>query len=124
MQSSNRPIFLNLLKIRLPLTGWVSIFHRLTGVLLFLVLPVPLYLWQLSVESEAGYQQVQAWLGMLPLRLLLLLLSWWFFHHFVSGIRFLFIDVDKGVSIATARHTATGILLADIVFLLGGLCLV
>lgn len=123
MQSPNRPVFLNLLQIRLPLTGWVSIAHRLTGVLLFLLLPVPLYLWQLSLESQTGYQQVQTWWGMWPLRILTLLLLWWFFHHTVSGLRFLFIDLDRGVSLEMARFTAAAILIADAAFLLTGVWL-
>jgi succinate dehydrogenase / fumarate reductase cytochrome b subunit len=123
MQTPNRPVFLNLLKIRLPLTGWVSIAHRLTGFGLFLLLPIPLYFWQLSLTGPDGFQQVQSWFGTMPVRLLVLLLLWWFFHHFVSGLRFLLVDLDVGVSLSAARRSATWVLLADSVFLLGGLWL-
>ena len=120
MSPANRPVFLHLLQIRLPLTGWVSIAHRITGVVLFLLLPVPIYLWQRSLESESGYQQVQLWLESTLIRMLLLLLVWWFFHHLISGLRVLLIDFDKGVSLPVARLTAALILVADILFLLGG----
>jgi len=118
MQTSNRPVFLHLMQIRLPLTGWVSILHRLTGVLLFLFLPLPLYLWQLSLESPQGYLRVQDWLGEWPLKLVLLVVLWWLFHHFISGIRFLFVDIEWGVTLKTARRSAMVVLVADVLFLL------
>lgn len=123
MLTRNRPVFLHLLQIHLPLTGWVSILHRLTGVILFLLLPLPLYLWQLSLESPMGYQQVQHWLDAIPLRALLLLLGWWFFHHLASGIRFLLLDIEIGVSLQAARRSAAAILIADAAFLLVGVWL-
>lgn len=114
MRSDKRPVFLHLWQIQLPLTGWVSILHRLTGLLLFLFLPLPLYLWQRSLESEAGFVQVSQWLAAWPLRLLLLLLIGWFAHHLFAGVRFLLIDLDRGVSLAPARWSARAVLIADL----------
>lgn len=113
MQTRDRPVFLHLLRIHLPVTGWISILHRLTGVLLFLLLPLPLYLWQRSLESEAGYVQVLDWLGSWPLRMLFLLLLWWFAHHLFAGIRYLLLDLDRGVELARARVSARLVLFAD-----------
>jgi len=121
MPDQDRPVFLHLLQIRLPLTGWISIAHRLTGALLFLLLPLPLYLWQLSLQGEAGFAQALAWLGQWPLRLLLLLLLWWFAHHLFAGIRFLLLDLELGVGLAAARRSARWVLYADALVLLGGL---
>lgn len=118
MQTTSRPVFLNLLQIRLPLTGWVSIIHRVTGVVLFLALPVPLYLLQLSLSGEEGFQRVSAWLGQWPLKVLLLLLMWWFLHHLFAGIRVLLLDLEVGIDLAAARRSARWVLLADIVVLL------
>ncbi|MEJ2406357.1 MAG: succinate dehydrogenase, cytochrome b556 subunit [Candidatus Thiodiazotropha sp.] len=123
MPASQRPVFLHLLKIRLPLTGWVSIVHRITGVLLFLLLPLPLYLLQLSLESEEGFSQVLSWMAAWPLRLLMLLFLWWFVHHLLAGTRCLFIDMDRGVGLVAARRSAAILLTADLVLLLGGLLL-
>ena len=118
MQSVNRPVFLHLLQIRLPLSGWISILHRITGALLFLLLPLPLYLLQLSLQSEAGYRQVSDWLMQWPLRLMLLLLLWWFAHHLFAGLRFLLIDLDRGVALAQAQRTARVVVAADLLTLL------
>lgn len=120
MQNSKRPVFLNLLQIHLPLMGWVSIAHRLTGVLLFLLLPLPLWLWQHSLGSAADFAQVEEWLQALPVRLLLLLMLWWFLHHLFAGIRFLLLDMDVGASIKVARSSAVALLLLDGLLLLGG----
>ncbi len=114
MRSDKRPVFLHLWQIQLPLTGWISILHRLTGLLLFFFLPLPLYLWQRSLESEEGFVQVSQWLAAWPLRLLLLLLIGWFAHHLFAGVRFLLIDLDRGVSLAPARWSARAVLVADL----------
>lgn len=120
MQHSNRPVFLNLLQIHLPLMGWVSIAHRLTGVLLFLLLPLPLWLWQRSLSSAADFERVGHWLQATPLRLLLLLMLWWFLHHLFAGIRFLLLDMEVGSSLKVARGTAVALLLFDGLLLIGG----
>ncbi|MGM0594582.1 MAG: succinate dehydrogenase, cytochrome b556 subunit [Pseudomonadota bacterium] len=118
MSTPNRPVFLNLLQIHLPLTGWISIAHRITGVVLFLLLPLPLYLWQRSLESMEGYAQVALWLQQWPLRLLLLLMGWWFFHHLVAGVRFLLMDLERGVSLTAARRSARAVVVVDLIYLL------
>jgi len=118
MQTDDRPVFLHLLRIHLPVTGWISILHRISGVLLFLLLPLPLYLWQRSLESDAAYAQVLEWLGSGPLRLLLLLLLWGFAHHLFAGIRHLLLDLDRGVDLARARASARLVLAADALVLL------
>ncbi len=120
MQNSNRPVFLNLLQIHLPLMAWVSIAHRVTGVLLFLLLPLPLWLWQHSLRSAANFVQVGHWLQALPLRLLLLLMLWWFLHHLFAGIRFLLLDMEIGASLKAARSSAVVLLLLDGLLLIGG----
>ena len=117
MRSDKRPVFLHLWQIQLPLTGWISILHRLTGLLLFLFLPLPLYLWQRSLQSEVDFVQVSQWLAAWPLRVLLLLLIWWFAHHLFAGVRFLFIDLDRGVSLTPARRSAWAVLIAELLVL-------
>ncbi len=57
--SDHRPVYLNLLKIRLPVPGIVSFAHRITGVLLFLALPFAVYLLDLSIESQQSFARVQ-----------------------------------------------------------------
>ncbi len=98
-----RPVYLNLLKIRLPIGGVASIVHRITGVLLVLLLPVAIYLLALSVESLAGFHKVVSFLTSVSGRIIVLLSVWLFAQHFFSGIRHLLLDINIGVEKDTAR---------------------
>jgi succinate dehydrogenase / fumarate reductase cytochrome b subunit len=101
-----RPVFFDLLRIRQPVTAVLSVGHRLSGVALLLSIPLLVYLFDRSLDSEQGYRQVAELLQGAPARLVLLLLLWVFLHHFFSGIRYLLIDVDVGVDIRRARTSA------------------
>ncbi len=98
-----RPVYLNLLKIRLPIGGVASIAHRITGVLLVLLLPVAIYLLALSLESLAGFHKVVSFLTSVSGRIIVLVSVWLFAQHFFSGIRHLLLDIDIGVEKDTAR---------------------
>ena len=114
----NRPVYLNLLKIRLPLTGMVSFAHRVSGVLLFLFLPFSVYLLDLSVQSEASFASVQQMMSQPLMLLLQVLVLWSIAHHFFAGIRFLLIDAEIGVDKVQARLGAWLVFLAEAVTIL------
>lgn len=105
-----RPKYLSLsallFEIRLPLPGWVSILHRISGLLLFLAVVWLLFMLDRSLASEAGFEATRRYLGLWPVQLSLLALVWAYCHHFCAGIRFLFLDLDRGVDKATARLTS------------------
>jgi succinate dehydrogenase / fumarate reductase cytochrome b subunit len=101
-----RPKNLNLTTIRLPVPALVSILHRVSGFLLFLILPLVLWVLQQSLLSPAGFQQILE-LAAHPLsKLLLLGLGWAFLHHFLAGLRHLAMDMRWGVELAHARLTS------------------
>lgn len=104
-----RPKYLNLaallFEIRLPLPGWVSILHRVSGALLFLAVVWLLFLLDRSLSSEAGFDFVKRYVGLPLVKLSLVVLIWSYCHHFCAGIRFLFLDLHKGVDRETARLT-------------------
>ena len=102
----NRPKYLNLLKIRLPITGVASINHRLSGLILFLAIPVSLYLFQLSLSSITGFAEALNYLSSPWVKLALVLLIWSFVHHLFAGFRFLLIDQNIGISLSVARKSA------------------
>ena len=104
--SDSRPFFLNLIKIRLPITGVVSIFHRLSGVALFLAIPWSVYLLELSLRGDNGFQAVLNHLDQLFIKLILLILVSSLVHHFFAGIRFLLTDFDIGLGKQQSRNTA------------------
>ena len=103
---STGPKYLNLVKIRLPIPGIVSIAHRISGVLMFLAIPFFAWVLHLSVTGEAGYAQAAALLQLPLIKLGFLLLAWSVFHHLFAGIRYLLIDVDIGVDLNSARASA------------------
>lgn len=107
MDSKNpAPKFLNLLQIKLPPGGIASIGHRVSGVLMFLAVPLAAWLLALSLHSEQGYRQALAYLQSPVLQVLSLILVWSFCHHLLAGIRHLLLDIDVGVDRAQARLSA------------------
>ncbi len=106
MNKNQRPVFLNLTKIRLPVTGMVSIFHRLSGLLLATCIPLLIYLFDLSLRSPQGFAEVQQLLQSPLLKLVLTVGAWALSHHLIAGIRFLLIDIDIGILKTSARRSA------------------
>jgi len=100
------PKFLNLLQIELPPGGIASIAHRVSGVLMFLSIPLVAWLFGLSLQDEQGYRAALDYLQCLPLRLLSLLLVWSLAHHLLAGLRHLFLDLEIGISRTRARTSA------------------
>ena len=113
--SSRRVKYLNLIKIRLPLPGLVSIAHRISGVLMFLAIPFVAYLLHLSIQGADAYAQVLTVLGHPLIKLALLVIGWSVCHHLYAGIRYLLLDVDIGIELAAARASALVVMVAAIV---------
>ncbi len=110
-----RPVFLNLLQFRFPVPAVMSVAHRASGVLMVLVIPALVYLLDLSLASEQGFQQVRELLGNGWVRLFLILLAWGLMHHLFAGIRYLCLDFDLGIEKAQGRFTAWVVLIAAVV---------
>lgn len=104
--NNKRPVFLNLARIHFPVTAVISIAHRLTGLLLFLLIPVLIWLWQISLRDIDGYEQVLEWFRSPPFRSVLILSVWVLTHHFFAGLRYLLIDIDIGIEPASSRRGA------------------
>lgn len=107
-----RPQFRNIhvsqiLHYRLPLAGVVSILHRISGALLFLVgLPFVLYLFEQSLTSELSFETYRAVVSNWFAKLVLLALIWSYLHHFCAGIRYLVLDLHIGVGKEQSRTSA------------------
>lgn len=112
---NKRPKYLNLFKIHLPITGIASINHRLSGLILFLAIPVSLYLFQLSLINSTGFTETLAYLSSPWVKLALVLLIWSFLHHLLAGFRFLLIDQNVWVSLSAARKTAWFVVFAAVI---------
>jgi succinate dehydrogenase / fumarate reductase cytochrome b subunit len=110
-----RPVYLNLVQIRLPLPGIVSILHRISGAVLFLF-GVPLLLAGVgaSLASPESYAQLKSALSHPLAKLLLLGFAWAYLHHFCAGIRFLLLDAHIGDELPAARRSSTIVLVVSL----------
>ena len=114
-----RPKYLSLpailFQIRLPLPGWVSILHRVSGALL--VFPFAawlLYLLDVSLRSENGFAHIGEYLRMPLAKLGLLVLVWAYCHHFCAGIRYLLLDLNKGIELRAARASSGAVIVVSL----------
>ena len=113
--NKHRPKHLALHLIKLPLPGFVSVLHRISGLLLFLALPLLLLMLQYSLRSIETHTQLLAVLAHPLAKLMLLGLLWAFLHHFCAGLRYLAIDLDYGVKLAQARASSKMVLAVSLV---------
>ena len=113
-----RPKYLNLVQIRLPVPGVVSIMHRVSGAALFLLIPFLLYVLELSLASERGFAAIGTALTSPLAKIALILVLWGFLHHFCAGIRYLALDLDVGADLPAARASSWAVLAVSIVLTL------
>jgi len=109
-----RPKHLNLFLIRFPVTAFVSGMHRISGAVLFLFLPLFLWLLQASLESQESYEAFRAVAANPLMKLVLLGLLWGYLHHLCAGIRHLALDLDLGTELASARTSSVAVLAVSI----------
>lgn len=112
MKPVPRPVYLDLFRIHLPLPGWVSILHRVSGALLFLALPTGVWLLAVSLSGEAGYRRVSEGFAHPLARAATLVLVWATSHHFFAGLRHLALDVHWGEDLASARRSSLAVMVA------------
>lgn len=102
-----RPVYLNLFAIRMPLPAVVSILHRVSGALLFLIgIPLLLCVVQRALASPDAWAQARAALDAPLARVVAIVLAWAFVHHLFAGIRHLLMDAHVGVELPAARQSA------------------
>ena len=103
-----RPVYLNLFAIRMPLAAIVSILHRASGALLFLLgIPLLLYVVQRALASPEAWTQMRTALDAPFPKIVAVLLAWGFIHHLLAGIRHLLMDAHVGVELPAARRSAS-----------------
>lgn len=98
---------------RLPPAGWVSILHRISGAVMFLLLPFIIWMFDTSISSEYSFARFTkvfnngVWL--LPaavVKLVALALIWAYLHHLIAGLRHVYMDVRHAVSKEFGRSSA------------------
>ena len=112
-------------KYRLPLAGVVSILHRISGIVMFALLPLIIWLFDVSVSSEMSYERFTAafgaGIGFLPgwfIKLVGLALIWAYLHHFIAGVRHLWMDATHSVTKELGHMSAVGTLVSSLLFTL------
>ena len=114
-----RPVYLNLLAIRQPLPAIVSILHRVSGALLFLIgTPVLLWVVQRALASPDAWDHMRSTLAHPLAKLTMLVLAWAYFHHFLAGIRHLVMDLHIGMDLPAARKSGAFVLVLAVVLTL------
>ena len=114
MLVTKRPKYLNLFQIRLPLPGFVSILHRISGFGMFVFAWAILWLFQMTLESPESYLEVMDYGQSWTVRIFLIGMSWAFLHHFFAGLRFLLLDIDVATELPSARRTSWAVLALSI----------
>jgi len=109
-----RPKNLDLKSIRLPLPGIVSIIHRISGVVIFLLLPVLLWLLQSSLTSPETFAVFKEVLATPLVKIVFLGLIYLYMHHFCAGIRYLLLDLHKGIDLESARLSSKIVIVVSI----------
>ena len=110
--SRRLPVFLKLAQIRFTIGAIASIAHRVSGVLLFIALPVVAVLLDTSLRDEAGFASVRDLISS-PLAVVAAgVLVWALVHHVLAGIRHLLMDVGIGGELERARASARLVLIA------------
>jgi len=106
---------------RLPVAGWVSIMHRISGVLVFLLLPFIIWMFDASLSSELSFgvfaAAFTAGIGFVPawfVKLVLLALIWAFLHHLLAGLRHLYMDATHSVGKAFGKSSAIATLVLSL----------
>lgn len=116
MPPAVRPVFLNLLQIRMPVGALTSIAHRVSGVVLAAGVPAAVYCLDMSLRSEEGFEHALALTHSLPVKLAGVLLAWALAHHLLAGIRHMLSDVNIGAPLRLARKTAYLVNVGALVF--------
>ena len=119
MPEARRPEFRNihvtqLANYRLPLAGIVSILHRISGLMMFLLLPFILYLLDNSLTSENTFDYFKGFTQYPLVKLIILAIVWAYLHHFCAGVRHLAMDMHMGLDKHSARKSAVGVFLVSI----------
>ena len=117
----NLNLFSDVRTYRLPLAGFISILHRVSGMLMFILLPLVIWMFDTSVSSEISFGRFSAafkvGLGFVPgwfIKLVTLALIWAYLHHLAAGVRHLYLDMSHKTTKDFGRQSAAATLVFSI----------
>lgn len=122
----NINVFSDLPGYRLPFAGWVSILHRISGALMFALLPFIIWMFDTSVSSEISFLRFASVfqhglfsISAVWVKLAVLLLIWAYLHHLIAGLRHVYMDVHHAVGKGFGRASAVATLALSLILTLG-----
>lgn len=116
--NSKRPVNLDLRTIKLPITAYTSILHRISGVIIFFGLAVLLYLLSMSLESEESFDALKGYMQHPLLKLVLWGLLCALIYHLVAGIRHLIMDMGVGETLEGGIMGSKIVIVASVVLMI------
>lgn len=105
---------LQIIRYRLPAAGIVSILHRISGAMMFVLLPFVLYLFDKSITSEISFEYLKGYVSHPLVKLAVLALCWGYLHHFCAGVRHLIMDMHIGLEKYEAAKSAKTVLVISL----------
>lgn len=114
--NKQRPVNLDLRTIKMPPMAIVSILHRLSGVLLLFFIPVLLYFFDVSLQSEDTFLMLKECLTQPWVKLILWLFLSALMYHLIAGIRHMIMDLGYGESLAAGRRSAMSVMILAVIF--------
>lgn len=115
---TTRPVNLDITTVRMPFAAVLSILHRITGIIIFFGTPLMLWLLQQSLQSPAGFEQVETLLAGGFYRLAFFGLIWAFAYHIMAGIKHLIMDLGHAETLEGARIAAAFLILGNLLVLI------
>lgn len=96
----------------------VSILHRISGVILFLLIPIILWGLSLSLSSPDDFDHLHQFLTNPIMKFMIWASLSAFLYHLVAGIRHLLMDLQIGTELKCGRLSAMLTLIISIVFII------
>ena len=121
MSIDKRPVNLNLFTMKFPLPAIASLLHRISGFILFFLIPIFLFLLQKSLSTSQGFSDVCAIFENPILKFIVWAFLAALIYHLFAGVRHLLMDMGIGETLAGGRRSALLVfILAIIVIVLMG----
>tara|TARA_Y100001934_G_C12317835_1_gene758480 strand:+ start:1132 stop:1506 length:375 start_codon:yes stop_codon:yes gene_type:complete len=117
--NKKRPVNLDLTTLSFPPMAIASILHRISGVVLFVLLPVIGYFFYLSLESAANFAVLQNYMQKIPIKLLLIAFISALTYHLLAGIRHILMDLGLGEHLHASRNSALMTIIASAILSIG-----
>lgn len=116
--NSQRPVNLDIRTIKLPVTAYASILHRISGVILFVSLIIVLFLLDRSLSSEHSFAQVKTWMSSFVVKFIVWGMLSALIYHIVAGVRHLIMDLGYGETLQTGRLGAKLVLIIAVILII------